>query len=131
MSTNSDNSELLKICTNCNYSFPSEPFVIDFAICLNDPEFEFYLDDLLENQDFSRCQELVKQKRFDWEQEACPDFDPVEVIDEDVPLSPELSGALEKLARGGELIYPLQRQWSKPTSGSRFSDNSATRKVSG
>ena len=41
------------------------------------PEFEPYLDDLLENQDFSRCQELVNQKRFDWEQEACPDFDPV------------------------------------------------------
>lgn len=110
MSTNSDKPELLKICTNCNYSFPSEPFVSDFAICLNDPEFEPYLDDLLENQDFSRCQELVKQKRFDWEQEACPDFDPVEVIDEDVPLSPELSGSIEKLARGGELTAETLQQ---------------------
>jgi hypothetical protein len=35
---------------NCNHAFPSEPFVSDFAICLNDLEFEPYLDDLLENQ---------------------------------------------------------------------------------
>lgn len=110
MSTNSDKPELLKICTNCNYSFPSEPFMSDFAICLNDPEFEPYLDDLLENQDFSRCQEFVNQKRFDWEQEACPDFDPVEVVDEDVPFSPELSSAIEKLARDGDLTAKTFQQ---------------------
>ena len=110
MSNNSDEPELLRICTNCNHSFPSEPFASDFAICLNDPEFEPYLDDLLENQDFSRCQELINQKRFPWEQEACPDFDPVEDIDEDVPLSPELSSAIEKLAKGGELTAETFQQ---------------------
>jgi hypothetical protein len=88
---------------NCNYSFPSEPYSSDFAICLNDPEFEPYLDDLLDNHDFSRCRELVKQKRFPWEQEACPDFDPMDITDEDVPLSPELSSAIEQLARDGKL----------------------------
>ena len=101
MSKTSD--ELERLCTNCNYSFPSEPYGSDFAICLNDPEFEPYLDDLFDNQDFSRCQELVKQKRFPWDQEACPDFDPVDVTDEDIPLSPELSSAIEQLARDGEL----------------------------
>ncbi len=102
--------ELERICMNCNHAFPSEPFVSDFAICLNDPEFEPYLDDLLENQDFSRCQEFVNQKRFDWEQEACPDFDPAEGIAEDVPLSPELSSAVEKLARDGQLTAETFQQ---------------------
>ena len=94
--------ELERVCTNCNYGFPSEPYGSDFAICLNDPEFEPYLDDLLDNQDFSRCQELIKQKRFPWDQEACPDFDPMDITD-DIPLSPELSSAIEQLARDGEL----------------------------
>ena len=104
MSTISDDEfKLMKVCTNCNYSFPSEPFSSDFAICLNDPEFEPYLDDILDNQDFSRCRELVKKKRFSWEQEACDDFDPVEDPDEEVNLSPELSQAINQLAKDGNL----------------------------
>ena len=110
MSTTSDAFELVRICTNCNYSFPSEPFASDFAICLNDPAFEPYLDDMLENQDFSRCKELIKQKRFSWEQEACPDFDPVEIPDEDDPLSPELGSAIGQLARDGELTAETLEQ---------------------
>ena len=102
--------ELERICMNCNHAFPSEPFVSDFAICLNDPEFEPYLDALLENQDFSRCQELVEQKRFSWEQGACPDFDPAEGIAEDVPLSPQLSSSIEKLARDGQLTAEMFQQ---------------------
>jgi hypothetical protein len=102
--------ELERICANCNYSFPSEPFSSDFAICLNDPEFESYLDDLLENQDFSGCQELVKQKRFSWEQEACPDFEPMDTTDEVVTLSPEFSSAIEQLARDGELTEETLKQ---------------------
>jgi len=105
-----DSVELSKVCTNCNHSFPSEPFASDFAICLNDPVFEPYLDDLLENQDFSRCQQLVKQKRFSWEQEACPDFDPVEDGGEDVPWSPELSDAIDKLVRNGQLTAETFQQ---------------------
>lgn len=108
MSKTSD--ELERICMNCNASFPSEPYGSDFAICLNDPEFEPYLDDLLENQDFSRCQELVRQKRFSWEQEACPDFDPVDIIDEDVPFSPELSSAIGQLSKDGELTAETLEQ---------------------
>jgi len=108
MSITSD--ELERICTNCNNSFPSEPFTSDYAICLNDPDFEPYLDDFLENQDFSRCRQLVKQKRFSWEQEACPDFDPVECLDEDVPLSPELNRALEQLSRNGQLTAETLQQ---------------------
>ena len=90
--------ELERLCCNCNHVFPSEPFESDFAICLNDPDFEPYLDDLLENQDFSRCRQLVKDRRFPWDQEACSDFDPIEFIDLDTPLSSELSNAIKELA---------------------------------
>lgn len=110
MSRTSDELELLRVCTNCHRSFPSESFGSDFAICLNDPEFEPYLDDLIENQNFSRCRHLVKQKRFSWEQEACPDFDPVEDIDEDVHFSPELSSAIEQLADDGQLTAETLQQ---------------------
>ncbi|MBC8431035.1 MAG: hypothetical protein ISR61_10010 [Desulfobacteraceae bacterium] len=97
-----DSHDLERICGNCNYSFPSEPFGSDFAICLNDPDLEPYVDDMLENQDFSRCQNLIKQKRFSWEQEACPDFDPVE-LNEEFPFSSELNSAIAELADEGRL----------------------------
>jgi len=110
MNTTSDELELERVCTNCNYGFLSEPFASDFVICLKDPEFEPYLDEILEEQDFSRCQELVKQKRFSWEQEACPDFDPMEFSDEDIPLSPELSSAIDQLAKDGNLTSETIQQ---------------------
>ena len=110
MNTNFDEFELLKVCTNCHCAFPSEPFASDFAICLNDPELEPYLDEILEKQDFSRCQELVKKKRFSWEQEACPDFDPVEPPDEEIPLSPQLSHAVDQLVKDGNLTSETFQQ---------------------
>ncbi len=108
MNTNSD--ELERICTNCNHSFPSEPFTSDFAICLNDPDYEPYLDDILENQDFSCCQKLIKKKRFSWEQEACPDFDPVELPEEEIPLSPELRNVIGQLAKDGNSTSETTQQ---------------------
>ena len=110
MNTTSDELELERVCTNCNYGFLSEPFASDFVICLKDPEFEPYLDEIFEEQDFSRCQELVKQKRFSWEQEACPDFDPMEFSDEDIPLSTELSSAIDQLAKDGNLTSETIQQ---------------------
>ena len=108
MNTNSD--ELKRICANCNHCFPSEPFTSDFAICLNDPDYEPYLDDILENQDFSRCQKLVEKKRFSWEQEACPDFDPVELPEEEIPLLPELRNVIDQLAKDGNLTSETTQQ---------------------
>jgi hypothetical protein len=110
MNTTTDELELARVCTNCNNCFPSEPFASDFAICLNDPEFEPYLDEILEGQDFSRCQDLVRQKRFSWEQEACPDFDPIESSDEGIPLSSELSSAIDQLAKDGHLTAETFQQ---------------------
>ncbi|MBW1901698.1 MAG: hypothetical protein JRJ20_08685 [Deltaproteobacteria bacterium] len=74
--------ELERICGNCNYSFPSEPGGGELAICLNDPVFESYLDELLEDQDFSRCLHLVEENRFPWDHKACPEFDPAEIVDQ-------------------------------------------------
>jgi len=100
MTTETD--ELARICANCNAGYPSEPYGSEFAICLNDPELEPFLDDILERQDFSSCQDFVRCRRFDWEREACEDFDPVgECID--LTDSPELVSEIERLADAGEL----------------------------
>ena len=93
--------ELERLCCSCNYGFPSELGDSKYAICLHDPEFEPYLDDILERQDFSRCRQLVKDKRFGWDQEACTFFDPVE--DLGVECSPEVVAELGALADKGEL----------------------------
>ncbi|MBF0547598.1 MAG: hypothetical protein HQM08_24375 [Candidatus Riflebacteria bacterium] len=74
--------ELERCCCNCNNSFPAEPVSSDYLICLNDPEFVPFIDDLLEKDDFSFCEELIRRKRFPVEQEACSNFDPVEPLDE-------------------------------------------------
>ena len=101
-------NELEPFCGNCQSSHPAEPFQSDFAICLNDPEFEPYLDDILERQDFSRCQSLVKRKRFGWDREVCDDFDPVEDVGEE--WSPELTAIVIKLAEEGNLTAEALEQ---------------------
>ena len=70
------------VCFNCN-SFCSDRSDFDngFGICINDNEFDPYIDDALENSDFSCCMELYQQKRFDGGRETCPDFEEAELID--------------------------------------------------
>ena len=93
--------ELERLCCHCNYVHPAEPYSSEYAICLRDPEIEPHLDDILDRQDFSRCGQLVKRKRFDWDREACSDFDPIE--DDGSECSPEVAAELENLAVRGEL----------------------------
>ena len=95
-----DTHELEKLCCNCNHAHPA-PYSSDWAICLNDPEFDPYLDDILNREDFKPCIHLVKQKRFAWDQEGCEDFDPIE--DSGIELQPELAADIEKLIDRGEL----------------------------
>ena len=94
--------ELEHICANCNFVHPSEPYGSDFAICLHDPEFEPYIDDILDKQDLSRCQHLVSRKRFAWESKACEHFDPIDP-DSEIECSSELARSFEKLAKDGDL----------------------------
>jgi len=76
--------EVEAICFNCNQFFPAsmdEPS--EFGICLDDEEFEPFLDELLVHSDYSPCQDLVDRKQFSGEQEACADFEEIEFIEID------------------------------------------------
>lgn len=101
-----DNLE--RVCGYCQAANPSEPFHSDFAVCLNAPELEPYLDDILERQDFSRCRKLVESLRFPWDQGACDDFDPIEDPGEEWPS--ELAEKVMKLADDGALTAEALEQ---------------------
>ncbi len=90
--------EIEKICLNCGAFFPASfDLPDDFGVCLNDPEFEPFVDDILDREDFTSCQELVERKKFNGEREACSDFEPVEdvEIEDETPLGRELKRLME------------------------------------
>jgi len=87
--------ELARICMNCQSYYPDrldEP--TEFGICLNDSDFEPYLDELLEKQNFNCCKELIARKRFDGNKEVCKDFEMMEIKED-----PILEQELEELAK--------------------------------
>ena len=70
-----------KICCNCNYFFPyllNGPS--EYGICLKDDEFEPYIEDLLEDEDYDCCIELIEEKKFDGNRDSCEDFERVEIV---------------------------------------------------
>jgi len=74
-----------KTCINCNYFFPY--FVkgpTEEGICLNDPVFEPYIDELLENQNYKICLDLVKSKKFNGNDNTCEKFEMAEIFEEDI-----------------------------------------------
>lgn len=73
-----EESELMKICTNCNHFFPLNEYKCKKGVCLLDDDLEPYLDDLFEMRDLSHIKDLIESKLIDCEQEACENFDPVE-----------------------------------------------------
>jgi len=79
-----ENKDLEKICFNCGSFLPSVMNeYTEFGICLNDEEFEPFIDELLENSNYECCQNLIEQKKFSGEQEACSDFNETESIEID------------------------------------------------
>jgi len=91
--------ELEKICMNCQSYYPDrldEP--TEFGICLNDIDFDPYIDELLEKQNFNCCKELIARKKFDGNREACEDFEMIEIKED-----PILEQELEKLAKDGNV----------------------------
>lgn len=58
------------------------------GICLNDEVFEPFLDEIMENADFSNCYDIYLKKRFDGGKEACDQYEEPEIIeirdDEDI-----------------------------------------------
>ncbi len=74
-----------KICINCNYFFPSSLHGLsEYGICLNDPAFDPYIDELLENQNYDICRELVEVKKFDGNENYCENFEPVVFIEDEL-----------------------------------------------
>jgi len=87
--------ELERICMNCQSYYPDRlDEATEFGICLNDSDFEPYLDELLERQNFDCCKELIARKRFDGNREVCEDFEMVEIKED-----PILEQELEELAK--------------------------------
>jgi hypothetical protein len=74
-----EESVLMKICTNCIQFFPLEEYEFEKGVCLLDEDLEPYIHDILEMRDLSYIKNLIESKLIDWEQEACENFDPVEV----------------------------------------------------
>ena len=82
-----------KTCFDCNSFFPASSGATEFGICLNDGEFEPFLDELHGNMNWACCQDLIRRKRSDGNREPCADFDeaPESIeIDDDSALAREL-----------------------------------------
>lgn len=91
-----------KICINCSsyLSVPPEEFT-EFGICLNDEDFEPFVEELLEGLIPVSCRELVERKKFIGDRRGCPDFQESEIIeiDDDSLLGQELG----RLRESGDL----------------------------
>jgi len=70
---------------NCQSYYPDRlDEATEFGICLNDSDFEPYLDELLEKQNFNCCKELIARKRFNGDREACQNFEMVEIKEDPI-----------------------------------------------
>ncbi len=69
-------SELERICTNCHSFRPvSHGVGEEKGICLQDPGFDPYLDEIIEQDNFAGCHQLVREKMFSGERAACTLYD--------------------------------------------------------
>ncbi len=111
---------LEKICTNCHAFRPlSCEQGEEKGICLMDPIFETFLDEIVEKDNFEGCQELVRKKIFSGEQEACSLFDPIDFPEDD----PEMLDLVEEF--DGVSVQQTQYYGSVET-GYSFQDHSFT-----
>jgi len=103
--SNLKNEELEPICLNCDHFFPAsmgEP--TEFGICLKDEVFEPYLDELIENSNYAPCQDLINQKKFSGEKEACAYFEEIEVVESiEIDDNSQLGRELLQLSKTGRL----------------------------
>jgi len=99
------NEELERICFNCNQFFPeSMEKPTEFGICLRDEVFEPFLDELLENENYAPCQDLVNQKKFSGEKEACEYFEEVKIVEGfEIDDNSELGREIRRLSKEGNL----------------------------
>ena len=88
--------EFDKICLNCSSFFrEDEDFATDMGVCVNDPAFQPFEEDIWENGDFSNCHELYLEKRFNGDCEPCADYEEPEIMevdeDDEFPMVENLS----------------------------------------
>lgn len=105
--------KLLRICLNCNHFFPATTSdITEFGICLNDEEFEPFIDELIENCNYSCCQTLVDEKKFDGNCETCSDYSEIDMdgcieFDENSKFGRILCSAIESGNFSKEILEEL------------------------
>lgn len=94
--------DLERICFNCNQFFLDKMGVgTEYGICLNDKDFEPFLDELLEHSNYSSCQDLIDAKKFSGEREGCEYYEEIEMIE--IDCNSQLGIKLKRLDEAGEL----------------------------
>jgi len=67
--------EISKICMNCgDFIQATSDYSNNFGICLRESEFEEYIDEMFDNNDFSGCIEHYNAKRFNGDIDSCEHF---------------------------------------------------------
>ncbi len=72
--------QLERICFNCSHFFPSRPEASEYGICLNDDDFEPFIDELLLELNYDCCQDLIQKKEFPGDRDACNLYEEAEII---------------------------------------------------
>ena len=94
--------ELEPICLNCSYFFPATmEEATEYGICLYDEAFEPFIDELMENYNYNSCKELIEEKKFLGDTEACEHFEEPEEFEIDD--NSHLGKELKKLKNTGKL----------------------------
>ncbi|HZK61227.1 MAG TPA: hypothetical protein VFC41_04070, partial [Anaerovoracaceae bacterium] len=74
--------ELDQICQNCgNFIQDCEDLRTDLGACILDDLFQPFLEEILENGDFSKCDEIYLKKRYDGKMLACSRYEELEIIE--------------------------------------------------
>jgi len=110
--------QLEKICANC-HSFRPVFYEQDYdrGICLQDPVFDPYLDEIVEKDSFEGCRQLVREKMFSGEREACDLYDEFD-CPEDFP------GDFDLMEEFDEVPVEQTQYFSSVEAGYSFQDHS-------
>lgn len=94
-----EKEELERICYNCERFFPAiREGPTEFGICLDDEEFDPFIEELLGNYNYACCQDLIDRRKFSGEREACCEFSEIKEfieIDENTEFGSELISSLK------------------------------------
>lgn len=108
-----DKEEPDRTCFNCNHFFPAVMYgPTKLGICLNDKEFEPFIDELLGDSNYACCQDLIDCKKFNGNRDACSDFIEIDMeecieIDEDTQFGRELISYLKNGQFNSEKLEEL------------------------